>query len=107
MAAMGLWGAVPQSEAVAQEATRVIEKIESNKSTATPDSGGSTTETGSGLDKERAEQEVANLARQLTQHSIKNADGHYSNPFEGSDDPSLDPRSGKFIPEVWVRTLMG
>lgn len=44
---------------------------------------------------------VHNLARALTQHSIKNADGEHVNPFLGSDDPLLDPNSGKFR-SVWL-----
>lgn len=107
MASAGLWGAVPQSEAVAQDATRALEKKLEPIDSSTPNSGASSTDVGSGLDKERADQEVTQLARQITQHSIKISDGHYSNPFEASDDPALDPGSGKFNPEAWVRTLMG
>ena len=105
MAAVGLWGAVPQSEAVVQDATHTLAKLDSKL--ITPSSDETLAGGGSDFDQERADQEVADLARQLTHHSIKNSDGYYSNPFEGSDDPALDPRSGKFNAEAWVRTLMG
>ncbi|MCJ1266994.1 hypothetical protein MMC22_006879 [Lobaria immixta] len=108
MASAGLWGAVPQAEAVAQDATRAVENLEHSDSSATD----SATDSASGLDKdpldqEQGELEVARLARQLTQHSIKNSDGSYPNPFEGSHDPALDPHSGKFNPEIWTKTLLG
>lgn len=111
MASAGVWGALPQAEAVAQNAARAIENIEPPMS-STEASDASTTDCGNGLDndpldKEHAEREVERLARQLTHHSVKNTDGSYPNPFEGSTDPALDPRSGKFNPEVWIKTLLG
>ena len=101
MTSAGLWGVVPQAEAVVHDATRAVENLEPADS--------STTGSGSSgpLDKEHGELEVARLARQLTQHSVKNKDGSYPNPFEGSDDPALDPHSGKFNPEIWTKTLLG
>ncbi len=71
-------------------------------SDSTPDS-----ESLSDLDKGASNSEVVNLARQITQHSIKNAEGDYQNPFLESDDPALNPTSGLFNPEAWVRTLIG
>lgn len=111
MASAGPWGAVPQAEAVAQDASRAVENIEQSR--ASPlNSDSLTTDSGSGLDKdpldkEHGEWEVTRLARQLTQHSVKNSDGTYPNPFEGSTDPALDPHSGKFNPEIWTKTLLG
>ncbi len=102
MALAGVWGTVPQAEAVAQDATRAIQKIEAS---LTSDS--STEHTGTTLDKERGDEEVISLARRLTQHSVKQHDGSYKNPFVSSDDPALDPSSGKFSPEAWTRTLIG
>lgn len=106
MASAGLFSAIPQAEAVAQDATRAIEKFESRASSGAP-SGDSTIDSASALDKAHADQEVTNLARQFTQHSIKTVDGSYHNPFNGSDIPALDPLSGKFRPDVWTKTLIG
>lgn len=103
MASAGVWGAVPQAEAIAQDATRAIEKM--GDSSLGSDS--STEHDGITIEKEKRDQEVTNLARQITQQSIKQPDGNYINPFDGSDEPSLDPMSGKFNPEAWTRTLIG
>jgi len=109
------WGAIPQSEGVATAAAQAIEDLDeklpqniqdrlppTQKSDSTPDS-----ESLSDLDKGASNPEVINLARQLTQHSIKNAEGTYHNPFFENDDPALNPTSGLFNPEAWVRTLIG
>ena len=111
MTSAGPWGAVTQAEAIAQDATRAVESIQPAKS-STVNSDSLTTVSGSDLDKdpldkEQGELEVARLARQLTQHSVKNSDGSYRTPFEGSNDPALDPHSGKFNPEIWTKTLLG
>lgn len=103
MASAGVWGAVPQTGAAVQDATRAIE----NMGDPSLGSDSSTEHDGITIDKEKRDQEVTNLARQLTQHSIKQPDGSYTNPFLGSDEPSLDPMSGKFNPEAWTRTLIG
>jgi hypothetical protein len=58
-------------------------------------------------DNARREDEVAELARTFTQASITNKDGQYVNPFLGSEDPLLDPNSGKFSARAWVKTLVG
>lgn len=49
---------------------------------------------------------IRELARTLTQHSVKNVHGEYDNPFHGSSDPQLDPTSGKFNARAWVKTLI-
>lgn len=103
MASAGVWGVVPQAQAVVRDAARAI-------GTMGDSSLGSETSTNQDditIDKEKRDQEVTNLARQLTQHSIKQPDGNYINPFTGTDEPSLDPMSGKFNPEAWTRTLIG
>ena len=64
----------------------------------------------SDLEKAVSNPEIHHLARQVTAHSIRTAGGtDYPNPFlEGEDlDPQLNPSSGKFRPEAWVRTLIG
>lgn len=53
------------------------------------------------------DEKVTSLARTFTQHSIRQADGQYINPFLGSDDPLLDPNSGKFSARAWTKTLVG
>lgn len=106
MTSAGVWGAIPQAEGVAHTAGEVIEKVRSNESS--DEAGPQSTESSSSeFNKERVDYEVTKLARQVTQHSIKSTGGTYPNPFHGSDDPALDPHSGQFKPEVWVRTLMG
>ena len=68
------------------------------------------TDTSSELEKVVSNVQIQHLARQLTAHSIRSAEGgNYVNPFaDGSDlDPSIDPNSGHFKPEAWVRTLIG
>lgn len=103
MASAGVWGAVPQAESLVQDAARSIGNIgDSSLGSET-----STEQDEITIDKEKRDQEVTSLARQLTQHSIKHHDGNYINPFTGTDEPSLDPMSGKFSPEAWTRTLIG
>lgn len=51
--------------------------------------------------------EVTNLARTFTSRSIKTTNGSYVNPFLGSDDPLLDPNSGRFSQKAWIKTLIG
>lgn len=103
MASAGVWGAVSQAEAAVQDATRVL----GNTGDSSLGSETSTDHDEIIIDKEKRDQEVTNLARQLTKHSIKQPDGNYVNPFTGAEDPSLDPMSGKFNPEAWTRTLIG
>lgn len=103
MASAGVWGAVPQAEAAVQDSARAIR----NMGDSSLGSETSTDQDEITVDKEKRDQEVTNLARQLTQHSIKQPDGNYINPFIGANEPSLDPMSGKFNPEAWTRTLIG
>lgn len=56
---------------------------------------------------EDGEKVVHDLARAFTQHSIKNPNGDHVNPFDGSDNPLLDPASGKFSYKVWTKNLLG
>lgn len=106
MTSAGAWGAIPQAEGVAHSAGEVVEKVLSNDPSVELDPE-STEYSSAEFDKERADDEVTRLARQLTQRSIKSTGGTYLNPFNGSDDPALDPHSGQFKPEIWVRTVMG
>ncbi|OBT92485.1 hypothetical protein VE01_09588 [Pseudogymnoascus verrucosus] len=67
--------------------------------TATPDD--------SDNEKEDLRESVTHLARTFTQHSVKNGHGQYVNPFEGSENPSLDPQSGQFNQRAWIKAVMG
>jgi ATP-binding cassette subfamily G (WHITE) protein 2 (PDR) len=50
---------------------------------------------------------IHDLARAFTQTSVRHPDGNYINPFEGSDNPLLDPSSGKFSARAWTKNLVG
>ena len=79
------------------------------------------TDTSSDLGKDTAAEKVTKLVRKLTQRSsgdpelrkslivqsVKTDGGNYRNPFLDASDPALDPKSGQFKPEKWVRTLVG
>jgi ATP-binding cassette, subfamily G (WHITE), member 2, PDR len=52
-------------------------------------------------------EKVHELARAFTQQSIKDAAGEHINPFDGTDNPLLDPLSGKFNHKVWIKNLIG
>lgn len=133
MSSAGPWGAIPQAEGVAQAVETGIEKIEDhlpqNIQNQAPfrDTSwhSSETDASSELEKIGSTEGVARLARQLTQQSnqadkgdeklarlrtarsIKDIGGDYRNSFIDQSDPALDPNSGQFRPEAWVRTLIG
>ena len=126
------WGAIPQSEGIAHIAQNAAERLEvqfpSSAEEKPPfkDLSGTSTDTdeSSELEKIGNTDEVANLARQITQQSLKTGEdeknarlhtarsvkdfsGEYRNSFIDAGDPALDPSSGHFKPEAWVRTLIG
>ena len=129
MSAASPWGAIPQADVVVEEVVQdAVGQIEQHLpeqqhakqpdqktppphlNPTTSSSSGPDTETSSEIEKAKSDSEVQHLARQITAHSIKTEDGNnYPNPFiHGSDvHPSLDPTSGKFKPEAWVKTLIG
>ena len=126
MTSAGLWGSIPTAEAVAHAAEQTVEKVEDRLPQNGEKSGSSVeTDTSSDLEKIGSTQEVAKLARQLTQQSNKypeddikldrksttassrSVEGGFRNSFLDSSDPTLDPNSGQFKPEAWVRTLIG
>ncbi|VDC04768.1 unnamed protein product [Peniophora sp. CBMAI 1063] len=55
-----------------------------------------------------AEREVIALARTMTQASKHAGDDSdvVDNPFEGSTDPALDPSSGHFNMEMWLKRIL-
>ena len=133
MTSAGPWGAIPQAEGVAHAAQHVAERVEDQLPQIVEDKlpfkdqSGTFTDSdeSSELEKIGSTQGVAHLARQLTQQSlhagtaepkqtrlttttsIKDVGGQYRNSFIDSSDPALDPNSGQFKPEAWVRTLIG
>lgn len=128
MTSAGPWGAIPQAEGVAHMLEEAGEKVEHHMPQQMGDnlhlgqSASSTeTDTSSDLDKDTPAQQVTKLARQLTQQSsgdeelkrtvtlqsVRSDGGNYRNAFLDTTDPSLDPNSGQFKPEKWVRTLVG
>ena len=124
MTSAGPWGAVPQAQGVAHDLGGRGEKIEERieeKLHLGQSASSSATETSSDLDKDSAAQEVTKLAREFTGQSsgdhgleksitlgsVKSDGGNYRNSFLDATDPALDPNSGHFKPEKWVRTLVG
>lgn len=126
MTSAGPWGAVSQAQGVAQILGETAEKAEDHIPQPIEDKlafgqPSSSTDTSSDLDKDAAAQEVTKLARKLTQQSssdeelgrtltaqsVKTSEGNYRNSFLDASDPTLDPNSGQFRPERWVRTLVG
>ena len=124
MTSAGPWGAVPQAQGVAHALGGTGDKIEERieEKLHLGQSGSSTaTDTSSDLDKDTAAQEVTKLAQKLTGQSsgddelektitlgsVKSDGGNYRNSFLDTTDPALDPNSGQFRPEKWVRTLVG
>ena len=128
MTSAGPWGAVSQAQGVARILGETAEKAEDHlpqpiedKLTFGQASSSTATDTSSDLDKDTAAQEVTKLARKLTQQSsgddelgrtltgqsVKTNGGNYRNSFLDASDPTLDPNSGQFRPEKWVRTLVG
>ena len=57
---------------------------------------------------ESEEEKITELTRALSVPSdgIKNGNGEFINPFFGSDNPLLDPNSGKFSSKAWLETLL-
>jgi len=54
-----------------------------------------------------AQHEVTSLARRMTNISLKQQHlSNYENPFGEQQDPTMDPRSGKFDYQKWIRTLL-
>lgn len=52
--------------------------------------------------------QITLLARTLTHRSVKDGDGNHVNPFDQDNtNPLLDPRSDKFSPRAWTRTVVG
>jgi ATP-binding cassette, subfamily G (WHITE), member 2, PDR len=59
------------------------------------------------IDSSEDGEKVHELARAITQQSIKNENGEHINPFDGTDNPLLDPLSDKFNYKTWIKNLLG
>lgn len=107
MTSVGAFGAVAQAEHVVHD----IEEKQQQDQQHTLDDSSTTID---GNEKQESvsssydrDEEVKHLARTFTQKSIRHEGGDYVNPFLGSDNPLLDPASGKFSARAWVKTLIG
>lgn len=130
MTSAGPWGAVPQAQGVVQSLGETAERAAAyeyiphqteDKLPLGQSSSSTATDTSSNLEKDTGAEEVTKLARKLTQQSsgddelgkiltaqsVKSDGGNYRNSFLDATDPTLDPNSGQFRPERWVRTLVG
>lgn len=55
---------------------------------------------------ESKEEKITELAKVLSNYSVKNEKGELINPFFGTKHPLLNPMSVKFSPKAWLETLM-
>jgi ATP-binding cassette subfamily G (WHITE) protein 2 (PDR) len=107
MATTGPWGALPQARAVATAVEEELQRGTNQREES--ERGGLTQSTSDQSDEISAEKEqkvITDLARTFTQASIRNNDGEHINPFLGSEDPRLDPRSEKFDARAWVKQIV-
>lgn len=82
---------------------KIYEKLQSReKAGKTTETSPATSSLGSFADKD-----IIDLARTVTQHSIRNEAGEHINPFEKTDNPLLDPNSGRFSARAWTKTVLG
>ncbi|RAL67057.1 hypothetical protein DID88_007837 [Monilinia fructigena] len=105
MATPAPFGAIPQSEAVAQTVDEVIDEKtyqQAGHGQKDSDSESSTLDSS----REREDTTIRELARQITQKSLEGSHDHNINPFLGSDDPRLDPSSEKFSSRAWMKHLV-
>lgn len=109
MASSTPFGVIPQAEAVAKA---VQEKIETDKSPYTKETGGQASEKSrresliDSADEEDLKPQIHELARALTHHSVRDREGEYINPFEETDNPILNPGSEKFNYQAWMKTVL-
>lgn len=111
MASSGAFGALPQSAAVGEKLGNALEeekdvRPETHESGPTLNNHSVRNSVISSSDDD-VKPAVNQLARAITHQSVKDADGHPINPFAGSDNPLLDPRSEKFNHRAWIKTLIG
>lgn len=113
MASSTPFGAIAQKDALVEGMERGIHDDEkqnhqnTERSTSIDTSLDEKKGVDEGFDSSSGQEHVAALARTFTEVSAKNESGEYINPFNGSADPALDPKSGKFNATKWVKTLIG
>lgn len=108
MASTTPWGALPQAEGIADKIESKAEEFAGDEKSGDHTRHG-TPSTAESLDDAIAaeKEQIHGLARAFTQSSVKHPSGEYVNPFEGSDNPLLDPSSGKFSARAWTKNLVG
>ena len=104
MASVGAFGAVAQAEHAVHDAEEKHQKHVRDDSSTTADDNEKQDSVSSSVERD---EEVKHLARTLTQRSVRHDGGEHVNPFHGSDNPLLDPASGKFSARAWIKTLIG
>lgn len=106
MASATPWGALPQAEGIADKVEETVEELVGDEKSGNHTR--KTSQTPSSTTQSLGEKEIVHeLARAFTQNSVKHPSGEYINPFEGSDNPLLDPSSGKFSARAWTKNLVG
>jgi len=104
MASVGAFGATAQAENVIHDLEGKQQQHVRDDSSTTIDGDEKQESVSSTADRD---DEVKHLARTFTQRSVRHEGGDYVNPFLGSDNPLLDPASGKFSARAWIKTLIG
>ena len=110
MASATPWGAPLQADGLADKIDeKVDEFVGDEKTTSDHQRQTSNSPTGHSSETQSIDEKetIHQLARAFTQSSIKHPSGEYINPFEGSDNPLLDPSSGKFSARAWTKNLVG
>jgi ATP-binding cassette subfamily G (WHITE) protein 2 (PDR) len=104
MASATPWAVLPQ----AQGASNTVEEKAGGEGRSQGEIQTSeTTTAASSLSSMEDKEMIHQLARAVTQNSVKLPNGELINPFLGSPDPLLDPNSGKFSASAWTKTLLG
>lgn len=89
-----------------EKRSKIIDKEEEADLNNKPQLNDSTTAS-STFNTEDSKDVILNLARAVTQQSLKDSRGDYINPFLGSSgNPALDPHSGKFNARAWCKALL-
>lgn len=108
MASPPPWGINAEAEVVAEKVAGAPDTraLDSSHNKETGESSNRDSILASSEDEE-IKPKINQLARALTQQSIRDANGEHINPFDGTDNPLLDPSSERFSPRAWIQTLIG
>lgn len=116
MASTTPFGAIPQTKGLLGEGIDVAQGDEEKRSQLTEKHTTNSSSTDASFNENKeidtfiesgGQESVEELARTFTQQSANNEATSDINPFKGSADPALDPKSGKFNAAKWVKTLIG